>query len=548
MKRIICWAGLWMAAWVLSGTNAEGATVAAGPGDAGFRAAISAAQEGDTVMLTNRVALQSTVRIDKRLTIRFNGSNESRALVSGNFEGELLRLVAAGIVFEWLVFHGSAQTDALRLEAVEGDVVLRDCIIRGSRAPMVDDSYLSAARVRLERVTVEGNARGLFAWNLEAENSIFSRNGDGGVGAVNAHLDNCRMEQNRGHGLALISGAARNCVFGINSGYGLGFDPDGGVLTLSGSLFYANAAGGLFVGEDNYVTVENCTFTRHTGLPAIVVTDAEDVLFRHCTIADNVFIELAPSTHPRLGVFVIQNSGRVELQNCLVADNSTNGSPPTAGLTGDWIDGGGNVIGGSARLSTLRDNGGPTWSLLPLPDSPAIDAGRPSDMVVDARGLSRVAGAAPDAGAIETDASPVADSDADGLPDIWERFHQLNPTNSIDASSDADADGQTALAEFHSHTDPADPQSVLRIEEVVLPQPPRLQPHLRNVRFTWPFMRGVRYQVEVSADLREWRTLLEPGGVFVEDNGRIMMGYGMPVDSPRSFYRVTATGKVTPIP
>ena len=548
MKRVTCWAGLWITVWVLSWTNAKGATIVAGPGDAGFRAAVAAAQEGDTVLLTNQVVLQSAVRIDKRLTIRFNGSDTARVLIAGNFEGELLRLAAAGIVFEWLVFHGSAQTDALRLEAVAGDVVLRDCIIRASRAPMVDDSSPSAARVRLERVTVDGNGRGLFAWNLEAQNSSFSRNGDGGVGAVNAQLDNCRMEQNRGYGLGLINGAVRNCVFGLNSSYGLGFDPDGGVLTLSGSLFYANGAGGLFVGEDSYVTVENCTFTRHTGLPAIVVTDAEDVLFRHCTVADNVFIELMPSSHPRLGVFVIQNSTRVELQNCLVADNSTNGSPPTAGLTGDWIDGGGNVIGGSAGLGAFRDNGGPTWSLLPLPGSPAIDAGRPSDLVMDARGLSREAGAAPDAGAIERDAAPVADTDADGLPDLWERFHQLNPTNSLDASSDADADGQTALAEFHSHSDPSNPQSVLRIENVALPQPPRLQPHLRTIRFTCPFIRGVSHQVEVSSDLREWRALPDPGGVFVEENGRTMVEFTMPIDSPKSFCRVRARGTVTPMP
>src|SRR5207253_508760 len=121
--------------------------------------------------------------------------------------------------------------------------------------------------------------------------------------------------------------------------------------------------------------------------------------------------------------------------------------PHASGLIGNWTDGGGNVIGGPAYLSGLRDNGGPTLSLLPLPGSPAIDAGRPSDVVLDARGLSRHAGAGPDAGAIEMGAAALADTDGDGLPDIWERLHALNPGDPADASSDTDGDGQSALAE-----------------------------------------------------------------------------------------------------
>jgi hypothetical protein len=57
----------------------------------------------------------------------------------------------------------------------------------------------------------------------------------------------------------------------------------------------------------------------------------------------------------------------VELQNCLIADNPINQHQHASGLVGSWIDGGGNVIGGPAGLGTLRDNGGPTLSMLPLP-------------------------------------------------------------------------------------------------------------------------------------------------------------------------------------
>ena len=105
----------------------------------------------------------------------------------------------------------------------------------------------------------------------------------------------------------------------------------------------------------------------------------------------------------------------------------------------------------------------------------------------------------------------------------------------------------SSLAEFRSNTDPTDPQSVFRIERAVMPQPPRLQPYLRNIRFTWPFIRGVRYQVEVSTDLLEWRKLPGPGDAFVED-GQTMMEYTMSIDAPKSFYRVTAVDKTRPRP
>jgi hypothetical protein len=205
---------------------------------------------------------------------------------------------------------------------------------------------------------------------------------------------------------------------------------------------------------------------------------------------------------------------------------------------GTFIDGGGNVIGGPAHLSTLRDNGGPTLSLLPLPGSPAIDAGQPSDVVSDARGLSRLAGGAPDAGAVETGAGPVADTDADGIPDIWERLHGLNPADPADASSDTDGDGQSARAEFGSGTDPADRQSVHRTEEVVLSLMSIHNPYPRSGYLIWTRHAGVFYHVEASNDLRTWRRLPDaalPGG------STLWWSLGLiEANSPSTFYRVIA--------
>jgi hypothetical protein len=40
------------------------------------------------------------------------------------------------------------------------------------------------------------------------------------------------------------------------------------------------------------------------------------------------------------------------------------------------------------------------------------------------------------------------DTDADGMPDLWETQYGLNPQNPNDAYSDQDSDGKNALAEY----------------------------------------------------------------------------------------------------
>ncbi|ETR71507.1 MAG: hypothetical protein OMM_02440 [Candidatus Magnetoglobus multicellularis str. Araruama] len=49
----------------------------------------------------------------------------------------------------------------------------------------------------------------------------------------------------------------------------------------------------------------------------------------------------------------------------------------------------------------------------------------------------------------------ISDSDNDGLPDIWENFHALNPESPDDASLDNDNDGWTNLEEFNNGTNPS---------------------------------------------------------------------------------------------
>jgi len=51
-------------------------------------------------------------------------------------------------------------------------------------------------------------------------------------------------------------------------------------------------------------------------------------------------------------------------------------------------------------------------------------------------------------------AAPLLDSDGDGIPDLWERRHGLNPRDGSDGAADKDKDGYTNLEEYLNNTDP----------------------------------------------------------------------------------------------
>lgn len=51
-------------------------------------------------------------------------------------------------------------------------------------------------------------------------------------------------------------------------------------------------------------------------------------------------------------------------------------------------------------------------------------------------------------------ATPPVDSDADGMPDAWERKHGFNPHDPSDGAADKDKDGYTNLEEYLNGTDP----------------------------------------------------------------------------------------------
>src|SRR5262245_13015842 len=94
--------GSWMVASAISGMKAAGATIVAGPGEAGLRAALEAAQPDDTVLLTSPVQLQSSVAVNKRLTITVEPVEAWRIWLEARFDGAMLDLSTDGIVLDGL--------------------------------------------------------------------------------------------------------------------------------------------------------------------------------------------------------------------------------------------------------------------------------------------------------------------------------------------------------------------------------------------------------------------------------------------------------------
>jgi parallel beta-helix repeat protein len=50
--------------------------------------------------------------------------------------------------------------------------------------------------------------------------------------------------------------------------------------------------------------------------------------------------------------------------------------------------------------------------------------------------------------------TPESDSDGDGMPNVWERMHGLDPNDPADAKKDIDGDGTSNLEEYRDGTDP----------------------------------------------------------------------------------------------
>jgi hypothetical protein len=116
---------------------------------------------------------------------------------------------------------------------------------------------------------------------------------------------------------------------------------------------------------------------------------------------------------------------------------------------------------GGAEIFSLKYDNGNGWPT--LPDGTQLSLHRIST-AQPADDLSNWFAAAPTPGCADA-----SDRDGDGLPDLWEVVHGLNPNDGSDAVLDPDRDGFNNLQEFLAGTDPHDSQSYLKLEITTSP-------------------------------------------------------------------------------
>jgi len=225
-----------------------------------------------------------------------------------------------------------------------------------------------------------------------------------------------------------------------NSRWGAGIWLTTGSLVMRNSTIAGNEAtrgGGLYVGSSAEATLANVT------------------------VAGNV----ADAHHEDGGgggVMVLPG-GRVAAMNVLVGGNRCDGTPGSVGpdWQGEMISMGHNlvedpsmtvvlgdltgvIVGQDPALRPLRDNGGPTLTMIPSAASPAIDAGsplapgggEPACEATDQRHVGRPFGVACDLGAIEYDCFDAVDTDVDGTGDTCDACPLVSDPDQLDFDHD----------------------------------------------------------------------------------------------------------------
>jgi hypothetical protein len=129
---------------------------------------------------------------------------------------------------------------------------------------------------------------------------------------------------------------------------------------------------------------------------------------------------------------------------------------------------------------------------------------------------------------LETDFIPHPDRDFDSMPNDWESLHNLNPDSPLDASSDADGDGQPNAAEYAASTNPRDATDALRATASLTPEGIAISVLTRANR---------RYRLEASPSGTAWQSIAsrDPAADDAPHS------WSVPLTENRRFFRVVVS-------
>jgi predicted outer membrane repeat protein len=425
---------------------AQGATITVfngnDSGSGSLRDAITSAASDSTIVFHSSVTTVTLTSrelvIDRPLTIDGGGRvTIERSRAAGTPKFRVFRTVAFGngITLAGLTIEGGRLEAQSRYGGAvenEGVLTIRDSTFRGNvahRGGAIHNGGLSM---------------------LTVENSLFIGNaaqrGGGAIHNVSvAHIVGSRFEENS----ALLTGGGAiatneqgrhdgfltvvDSIFSRNSSLPAPGNPMptvGGAIfveraknaerdswLIQGTTFYDNVAGhGGAIFSLTAGTLINSTLEANLASEGGGIT-GEDFTIINSTISDNIGLTGAGGI--QVGTAITLRTGHTAISNSVIAGNVNGdvaqsfGSLFTKGrnIVADGSLTGPNIINQDPLLGPLASNGGPTRNRLPLPGSPAIDAGDasllPANATTDQRGQSRIIGTGLDLGA--TELSPNAD-------------------------------------------------------------------------------------------------------------------------------------------
>ena len=230
--------------------------------------------------------------------------------------------------------------------------------------------------------------------------------------------------------------AVTDCTFTVNSALaGNSADLYGGaifnssVMTVNGSTFDRNSSnfegGGIYSDFSSTLTVNNSTFTGNSAVfyGGAIFNGSPTMNLRSSTLVGNSAVRIGGGIYNDF--FGTPSSN---IQNSIVTENT---APEGENIFGPWT-GLNNITSGDPKLSPLGNFGGPTKTMPPLPDSPALDAGGATSLLIDQRGQPRILRAALDIGAYE---SPISDFNPTGVT-IYGRVSVGDQVGAFEISTD----------------------------------------------------------------------------------------------------------------
>ena len=326
--------------------------------DSGPGSLRQAVEDSNVVIGSNRIAIAAfgTINLSSELLITNSasvlGSGASILRVQANYPGRVFHIVGAGVAIEDMtVARGS--------NSLGGGILVESGVLNLTRCTVMQNQAVNGGGI----AQVDGR--------MTITDSTISSNSASGTG-MGVYI--------QGNSTSVVS----RCTLAGNSGIGNlasggGISHNGASLVLDSSTFCANGSG--------------------TGNGGGELNNSGNTAITNCTFANNL------CSH---GGAVAVIGGTVTVRNSILAMNTATGDTPDC--FGPFISGGfnlvgdrtnsfgwgapGDLIGTSAgpinpMLGPLQDNGGYTWTMAPLNDSPVIDRGHSSGATVDQRGLNR---------------------------------------------------------------------------------------------------------------------------------------------------------------